>query len=334
MSSRERMSPIDTVLVAHGAADQSDDDRRRMMLEGPVDIPEARETDRRAVDRPSPLPPKGRSSLRRPPIGATIRQLRPLPPYSAGAAAGQRRVRPAFQRFVAELAGSRSIPTHPLWQVHIIEKYEGGAAGVFTRIHHAGRRRHRAYGRDDVARRGGDATPVKSLRRPRKRKAGCRPDGAGRRGGGHRGESLELHTAQVIDLVRNPQPRRRISAHRPRRRRRTRLSLVDAERQPDALQGQAARRQARGLERADARSEVKAVSRALGCSINDILLSCVAGAMRRYLVEKGDATDGVECRAMAPINMRRPGERRTRQLLRHHRRRTAGRHRGSAEAAR
>ncbi len=54
--------------------------------------------------------------------------------------------------------------------------------------------------------------------------------------------------------------------------------------------------------------EVKAVSRALGASINDMLLSCVAGAMRRYLAEKGDTTEGVEVRAMVPIDLRQPGD--------------------------
>ena len=54
--------------------------------------------------------------------------------------------------------------------------------------------------------------------------------------------------------------------------------------------------------------EVKAVSRALGCSINDMLLSCVAGAMRRYLADKGDSTEGVEIRALVPIDLREPGD--------------------------
>ncbi len=54
--------------------------------------------------------------------------------------------------------------------------------------------------------------------------------------------------------------------------------------------------------------EVKAVSRALGASINDMLLSCVAGAMRRYLAEKGDKTEGVEVRAMVPIDLRQQGD--------------------------
>jgi diacylglycerol O-acyltransferase / wax synthase len=54
--------------------------------------------------------------------------------------------------------------------------------------------------------------------------------------------------------------------------------------------------------------EVKAVSRVFGCSINDMLLSCVAGAMRRYLAEAGDKTEGVEVRALVPINLRQPGD--------------------------
>ena len=54
--------------------------------------------------------------------------------------------------------------------------------------------------------------------------------------------------------------------------------------------------------------EVKAASRALGCSINDMLLSCVAGAMRDYLEEKGDRTEGVEVRALVPIDLRQPGD--------------------------
>ena len=33
--------------------------------------------------------------------------------------------------------------------------------------------------------------------------------------------------------------------------------------------------------------EVKAVGKALGASVNDVLLSCVAGALREYLVAQG-----------------------------------------------
>jgi WS/DGAT/MGAT family acyltransferase len=52
--------------------------------------------------------------------------------------------------------------------------------------------------------------------------------------------------------------------------------------------------------------EVKAVGKALGASVNDVMLSCVAGALRGYLVHKGDATDGVMIRALVPVNLRPP----------------------------
>lgn len=52
--------------------------------------------------------------------------------------------------------------------------------------------------------------------------------------------------------------------------------------------------------------EVKAVGRVLGCSVNDMLLSSAAGALRSYLADKGDPVDDVEIRALVPVNLRRP----------------------------
>jgi len=50
--------------------------------------------------------------------------------------------------------------------------------------------------------------------------------------------------------------------------------------------------------------EVKAVGKALNCSINDVLLSCVAGAIGEYLKSHGDDVTGQEIRAMVPVNLR------------------------------
>ena len=50
--------------------------------------------------------------------------------------------------------------------------------------------------------------------------------------------------------------------------------------------------------------EVRAVSKALHCSINDVLLACVAGAIAQYLKVHGDSVAGKEIRAMVPVNMR------------------------------
>jgi WS/DGAT/MGAT family acyltransferase len=54
--------------------------------------------------------------------------------------------------------------------------------------------------------------------------------------------------------------------------------------------------------------EVKAVGKVLGCSVNDMLLSAAAGALRSYLAEKGDPVTDVEVRALVPVNLRRPSD--------------------------
>ena len=55
-------------------------------------------------------------------------------------------------------------------------------------------------------------------------------------------------------------------------------------------------------------TDVKAVCKVLGVSVNDILLSCCAGAMGAYLRSRGEATEGVEVRGMVPVNLRPSGQ--------------------------
>ena len=50
--------------------------------------------------------------------------------------------------------------------------------------------------------------------------------------------------------------------------------------------------------------DVKAFGKRAGATINDVLLAGVAGALRRYLESRGDAVDGVDVRAVIPVNLR------------------------------
>ncbi len=54
-------------------------------------------------------------------------------------------------------------------------------------------------------------------------------------------------------------------------------------------------------------AEVKAMGKALGCSINDVLVSMAAGALRDYLADKRDAVPA-QIRAVVPVNLRPAGE--------------------------
>ncbi len=52
-------------------------------------------------------------------------------------------------------------------------------------------------------------------------------------------------------------------------------------------------------------AEVKAVSKVFGCTVNDVLISAVSGAIRSYMLERGDAPDAVvDFRATVPVNLR------------------------------
>ena len=213
----------------------------------------------------------------------------------------------ALQRFVADLASEPLDFNHPLWTNHIIEDYEGGAAVVF-RLHHAmgdgaalmgvtmamvdgpvgDSRRPPPPDEDEgwlqtlmapvVAAINAGAQASTSilgtafgLPRHPLRAAGLLRDGVGV--AGELGWLLAMPSDSATRFKGQPKGSKRVAWCEP-------LKLP----------------------------EVKAVSRALGCSINDISLSCVAGAMRRYLLEKGDRTEGVECRALAPIDLREPGD--------------------------
>lgn len=54
-------------------------------------------------------------------------------------------------------------------------------------------------------------------------------------------------------------------------------------------------------------AEIKAVAAVLGCSVNDVLVACVAGALGIYLADNGDEITSLDLRALVPVNLRPPG---------------------------
>jgi len=51
--------------------------------------------------------------------------------------------------------------------------------------------------------------------------------------------------------------------------------------------------------------EVKAVSKAFGCTVNDVLIASVTGALRQYMISVGDDPDELpDIRATVPVNLR------------------------------
>ncbi len=134
MSHRERMSPVDTTWLRMDRPNNLMMIVGVWMLEGPV-----------ALDRVEEQIATGLLGYRR------YRQLvertaaaffwRDDPNFDIGRHMHRVRLpgrggKHALERLVGELASEPLDPNHPLWTVHVVEKYEGGAAVIF-RMHHA-----------------------------------------------------------------------------------------------------------------------------------------------------------------------------------------------------
>jgi WS/DGAT/MGAT family acyltransferase len=56
-------------------------------------------------------------------------------------------------------------------------------------------------------------------------------------------------------------------------------------------------------------ADVKEIGRALGGTVNDVLMAAAAGALSRYLREQGEDPAGLELRTAIPVNLRAPEQR-------------------------
>jgi diacylglycerol O-acyltransferase len=54
--------------------------------------------------------------------------------------------------------------------------------------------------------------------------------------------------------------------------------------------------------------EVKEVKNRLGATVNDVILANVAGALRSFLIQRGEDVSDLSFRAMVPVNIRTEGE--------------------------
>jgi diacylglycerol O-acyltransferase / wax synthase len=210
---------------------------------------------------------------------------------------------------VGELAVQALDPAHPLWQFQLIENLDDGRSALIARIHHC-----IADGIALIAvmlsiTDGGSAPPLRkqqprddqdwltdALLRPLGDMA-VRAIGLAGAGAAKSVDAL-LHPSLPMD---GSMEMARIGAQA--------LSDVAAfalmpDDSPTSLKGKPGSEKRVAWDDGLSLNDVKIVGRALGASINDVLLSCVAGAIGRYLLQKGEDPAGKEIRAMVPVNLR------------------------------
>jgi diacylglycerol O-acyltransferase len=224
----------------------------------------------------------------------------------------------ALQDRLGELAMQPLDRSHPLWQFHLVEHYQGGSA-LMVRIHHCiadgialiavthsmvdggsapPQRRAKAPHAEGLD--GAEEWIVDALLRPLT-KAAVKALGAAGDGAVNAMEmmsepkhSVEMGLAGSVDLAKLAYQVVRDGAA---------LALMPDD-SPTRLKGIPGTTKRVAWCQPIPLEEVKAIGKALNCSVNDVLLSCVAGALGGYLKSFGDDVEGKEIRAMVPVNLR------------------------------
>ncbi len=218
--------------------------------------------------------------------------------------------REALQAEVGELANTPLDPDHPLWQFHLIDDYEGGSALV-ARVHHC-------IG-DGIAlisvmlsiTDGGMDPPKRKKREQPETEGDWLSDAVmkpltdlatkaiGMYGGG---------VAKSMEMLSNPQQGLAGSIEMARTGAKVLGDVGAMAMMPDdsatILKGKPLGQKVVAWGEPIPLDQVKAIGKALNCSINDVLLACVAGAIGEYLRDHDDDPDGKEIRAMVPVNLR------------------------------
>ena len=229
----------------------------------------------------------------------------------------------ALQERLAQLAVQPFDRRHPLWQFHLVEHYQGGSA-LMVRIHHCiadgmallavtqslvdggapPPRRRAAPAASQEGLEGAAQWIAENLLKPLRGMAVHALDAAGSGVDKSLGLLLEPRqsAAQGVDgSIELARMAWRVISDAAA------LALMSDD-SPTRLKGVPGPRKRVAWCPPIPLDEVKAVGRALNCSINDVLLSCVAGAIGAYLQAHGDEVAGQDIRAMVPVNLRPPGQ--------------------------
>lgn len=211
----------------------------------------------------------------------------------------------ALQRFVSELMSQPLDKRRPLWQFHFVPSYKGGSA-IVMRIHHCiGDGLGLIYVLLSMADEGPGAREV-SHEAPEEDEGGW--EATARALAQALGAAMQLPAVVLREIntyLNDPQRLNDAAAALTSGAGSLgRLLLLPPD--PTTLfKGTLVREKRVAWSAPIAIDLLRRVAHATGCTINDVLMSALAGTLRRYLLDRGaEVPDDLEVRGMVPVNMR------------------------------
>jgi WS/DGAT/MGAT family acyltransferase len=215
----------------------------------------------------------------------------------------------ALQDAASLLASTQLDLSRPLWQFHLIEGYGHGSA-LICRLHHCigdglalvhvllsltSTEPETPWPLSEPRARSRRTRGLQALARPARSalRTACRT----KKALAHQCQEMCAHPARVIDLAR-------VGG-----RGATALGTLVL-RWPDpktVFKGPLGEPKRAAWSAPLALQDVKTIGKGLGGTVNDVLLTAMAGGLRRYLQHRGEPVDGLNFRAVVPVDLRRPG---------------------------
>lgn len=221
-----------------------------------------------------------------------------------------------LEEYVSLLASTPLDPSKPLWQFHLIENYDGGSA-VVIRVHHC---YADGIALVQVLLSLTDTDPEADPARPHPKEKLQSSGGTvfdrllspARQGVENAVHLVESVVAKASQWVRHPQSTAEHAAELARMSAREGSeimrelvhSLTLPDDPPTLFKGPLGVAKRVAWCEPLPLHEVKAVGKALGCTVNDVLLASVSGALRSYLIDAGEDVQGLTIRATVPVNLR------------------------------
>jgi diacylglycerol O-acyltransferase len=202
----------------------------------------------------------------------------------------------ALRKLVSDLMSDPLDFSKPLWHMHVVDGYEGGSV-ILTRVHHS---IADGIALVRVLLSLTDASPGwKAPARPRHPAATAfrlpldwLP--AAVRRGLSAGQQLAARPDRVLDAAR-------LGIHGAYRLGRLVVLPPDP---ATVFKGDLGRRKRAAWSETLPLEDFKAIGKAYGATVNDVLVGTTTGALRRYMERRGQTTAGVAIRASVPVNLR------------------------------